>query len=98
MSEALLAKMRASEKELGLYRLKLEEKVQERTVDLEKSQTALRSLLEDVKEVQKEVEEKNRVLQRFNKVMVGRELRMVELKNEIRKLTAQPGQDAAAAG
>lgn len=95
-----ITERKASEKELEEYRVKLEEKVlertatlEERTAELEKSQTALQFLLEDVNEVQKEVAEKNRELERFNQVMVGRELRMIELKNEIRELRMQFGQD-----
>lgn len=54
----------------------LEEKVKERTADLEKSQRALQLLLEDMEESQQK-------LKRLNKHFVGRELRMRELKEQI---------------
>jgi two-component system CheB/CheR fusion protein len=37
--------------------------------------------------------EKARELERFNNLMVGRELRMVEIKNEINNLLKEMGKD-----
>ena len=39
-----------------------------------------------VEERTEELQEKVRELERFNKLAVGRELKMIELKNEIKKL------------
>jgi len=58
---------------------KLEEKVEE----LEKHREHLEEL---VKERTAELEEKNAELERVNKLFVGRELRMKELKQEIKRL------------
>jgi len=42
----------------------------------------------ELKQKTAELEEKVSELNRFNKLMVGRELQMVELKNQIKKLKA----------
>lgn len=44
------------------------------------------SLEEKVRERTKELQGKINELERFNKLVVGRELKMIELKNEIEKL------------
>jgi HAMP domain-containing protein len=64
--------LRKSRKELEEYSKTLEEKVKERTKELEKSK--------------KELEETNYDLERFNKLAVGRELKMIELKRKIKEL------------
>jgi len=64
--------LKKSRKELEEYSKNLEEKVKERTKELEKSK--------------KELEETNYDLERFNKLAVGRELRMIELKKRIKEL------------
>ena len=51
--------------------------------ELEKYREHLEEL---VKERTKEIEDKNKILERTNKAFVGRELRMKELKKEIKKL------------
>lgn len=52
-------------------------------LELQKHQEKLEEL---VKERTKEIEDKNKTLERMNKLFVGRELRMKELKNEIADL------------
>lgn len=49
------------------------------------------SLEQRVKERTAELEEKNAELERMNKLFVGRELRMAELKEKIRELEKRPG-------
>jgi len=79
----------------------LEEKIKEKTRELEESKTILEikvaartrelrelaaSLDQQVKEKTKELQEKVNELETSNRLMVGRELKMVELKEEIKRL------------
>lgn len=79
----------------------LEERVQERTKELEEAKTVLEikveartrelrelaeGLEEEVKRRTKEIQERMAALERFQRLVVGRELKMVELKKEIKKL------------
>lgn len=96
-----IAERKMAEEELARYRENLEEQVVARTSDLEgkqreleKSREALQYLLEDVNEAKQKLEEKNQELERFNKLFVDRELKMVELKQKIRAL--QGGQAGSA--
>jgi methyl-accepting chemotaxis protein len=69
---SMTSDLRKSKKELEKYSKELEKKVKERTAELEKSK--------------KDLEAKNVDLERFNKLAVGRELKMVDLKKRIREL------------
>jgi nitrate/nitrite-specific signal transduction histidine kinase len=79
MAQELKAKTEALEEE----KLSLEIKVKARTRELEElAKTLEEKVRERTKELQKRVEE----LEKFQKLTVGRELRMVELKKEIENL------------
>ena len=64
----------------------LEIKVKARTQELEEERV---SLEEKVKQRTKEFQEKLEELEKFHKFAVGRELKMIELKNEIKELKAK---------
>jgi len=65
----------------------LEHRVKERTRQLRELAFSLEG---KVQERTRELEEKVKQLERFQKLAVGRELRMLELKDEIRALEEQP--------
>lgn len=75
-----------SQEELEEARTVLEIKVRARTREL---QTLADSLEEKVQERTRTMEEKVKELERFRKLAVGRELKMVELKKEIKQLRSR---------
>jgi gas vesicle protein len=81
-----LNKLTQKEKELQETGAVLEVKVDARTQELRELSE---SLEEQVKERTKKLQEKMEELEIFNKLAVGRELKMMELKNEIRQLRKQ---------
>jgi methyl-accepting chemotaxis protein len=82
----MIANLRESRKFLEDAKTVLEIKVQARTKALKE---LAESLEEQVKEKTKELQERIDELDRFKKLAVGRELKMIELKKEIEKLKKQ---------
>ena len=76
-----------AEEELRKHREHLEELVQERTTELQQEIT-------ERKRAEQELKQKMEELERFNRLAVGRELRMIELKRQINELSEQLGRDA----
>lgn len=82
----MIFKLHNARKEIEDANKILERRVKERTRQLE---TLASSLEGKVQGRTKELQEKIEQLERFQKLAVGRELRMVELKDEIRALEQQ---------
>ena len=74
-----ITERKAIEKELEKHRKKLEELVKERTSELEK--------------VNQNLKRKNLELTRYNDVFINREFRIKELREEVRKLKKQLGEE-----
>ncbi len=82
-------KLAAREKELQEKSLELTEKIKGLEIfsrEEEKARLATLNILEDVEDARTILHERLKELEKFNKLAVGRELRMVELKEEIKKL------------
>ena len=60
--------------------------VSENTDELDALAAGINMMIEEVRERTKELEQKNEDLERFNRIAVGRELKMVELKKRIQDM------------
>lgn len=89
VKEDITARKQAEEA-LYLQTVELEEEVAERQMAQEELAQLNKSLEQRVQERTAELEEKYAELERLNKLFVGRELRMVELKERISKLEERP--------
>ncbi|MBF0521920.1 MAG: HAMP domain-containing protein [Candidatus Omnitrophica bacterium] len=78
----------ANEQALRTSQAGLEEKVRERTRELAEAKYSLEA---QVQERTRELEEKMANLEKMNKFMVDRELRIIELKKEVNKLCLELG-------
>ena len=65
---------------------KLEKRVEERTAEISKSNALLRQEVVERKQIEEKLEVKILELEKFEKIAVGRELKMVELKKKIKEL------------
>jgi len=74
---------REKKQELEKGKKDLEKKVEERTVALKK---LAESLEDNVKQRTVELQDKVEELEKFQKISIGRELKMIEMKNEIEVL------------
>ena len=79
----MLKDLKETKELLEEEKMSLEIKVKARTLALEEEKA---SLAEKVKAKTKELQDQLRELEKFQKLTVGRELKMVELKKEIKKL------------
>ena len=84
------AELKDAKKQLEKANKILEEKIKERTIELQKLNQSLEEQVEErtteLNKKTEELEEKIVELQEFSNIFVNRENKMVELKNEIKKL------------
>ena len=74
------------ENELRELKNNLEKKVKERTSELENE-------IEERKAIEEQLREKQENLELFNKAMVGRELKIIEIKKEVNELLIKLGEE-----
>ncbi len=84
-----ISERKRAEEELEKHREHLEEMVKERTAELSIANQHLREQLEARKEAEDALEKSTAELQKMVNLMAGREIRMAELKEVIKKLRAQ---------
>ncbi len=71
----------------------LERRVQERTAELAEANRGLTREITERKAAEEEIKKKADELGRFNRLAVGRELKMIELKKEINALLEESGKE-----
>jgi FixJ family two-component response regulator len=92
ITAALCAKWSA-ERSLAGAKEQLEAVVDQRTAELAEANRKLRQKIELQDRQERQLEEKLSELERFNRLTVGRELRMIELKREVNELAQKAGLD-----
>lgn len=70
-------------------RTQLEQAVAQRTSELKQANGTMEREIEQRKEIEKKLKEKNTELETYNKLVTGRELKMVELKEKIKELESK---------
>jgi GAF domain-containing protein len=79
--------------EVRNFQNELEGRVAARTAELVEVNQTLRAEIAERKRVEEELRQKSEELEQFNRLAVGREERMIELKRQINELARQAGQE-----
>ncbi len=82
---------REAERELEMHRRNLEELVRRRTADLEEARRAAEAALVESKRAEEELKRRAVELETFNRTMVDREMRIIEMKEEVNRLCDRLG-------
>jgi PAS domain S-box-containing protein len=82
-----------AEEELRQHREHLEELVEQRTAELKRTNEELETEIAERVRAEEELARQVEELERFNRLAVGRELRMVELKRRVNELSMQLDQE-----
>jgi methyl-accepting chemotaxis protein len=90
----LVLEVASREKELRKGRDALEVRVHERTLELSRTNAALQEEISERKGAEEALRQKGEELERFNRLAVGRELRMIELKRQVNELAQGLGKPA----
>ena len=88
-----ITERKRDEKELRKHRQHLEELVEERTAELKRINEQLEAEVAVRGQAEETLAQRVEELQRFNRLAVGRELRMIELKRQINALSEQLGKE-----
>lgn len=83
--------LKQSKRKLEEYSRTLEDKVKERTTELMTTNMTLRTEITERKRAEEALQKTMRDLKRFNRLAVGREHRMIELKREVNDLLHSMG-------
>ncbi len=83
-----------SEQKLHQSTAELSRQVEARTAELEEANIRLRQQIQHQAEQEKQLSEQLAELERFNRLTVGRELRMIQLKREVNEMAAKAGLEA----
>ena len=88
-----LVARKQAENELQEYRDHLEELVEKRTIELETTNKGLEEEITEREHAEEQLRMKMEDLECFNRLVVGREQRMIELKREINELLRELGRE-----
>jgi len=86
-----LVRRKQAEESLRKSHAYLEAKVKERTSELAEANKGLQAEVADRKRVQEQLSRRMRQLEQFNRLAVGREQRMIELKREVNEMARKAG-------
>ena len=89
----MLEQIQQRDFELVDAKVKLEMRVKERTADLTTANEQLSREVAERKKAEQELSTKMKEIEEFNRMAVGRELKMIELKKEINRLLAERGME-----
>lgn len=88
---AAVKSLKESEQSLHLDRDSLSQTVRDQTRELQESNMQLSAEVAERKKAEQDLKDRTIELERFNEMLVGREIRMIELKNEINLLCQRLG-------